>query len=330
MGPEVLSQVLRHLPNASDPNLLVGLDTSDDAAVYRLNDELATIQTVDFFTPMVDDPYTFGQIAAANALSDIYAMGGKPLLALNIVCFPSCLSPDILGEILRGGADKVIEAGAIIAGGHSVQDDEPKYGLAVTGLVHPDKVYSNATAAAGDVLVLTKPLGTGIINTGIKADLVDRATVRQAIKTMAALNKEAAQAMLDIGATACTDITGFGFLGHAAEMAKASGLSLQVFAAEVPVLPGARELARMGIIPAGAYNNRNHLGEQVYIADGVPREDVDIFFDPQTSGGLLISVKPSKANALISRLHNIGVTDARVVGQLQPPGKHLITIERGR
>lgn len=330
MGPEVLSQVLRHLPKNTNPNLLVGLDTSDDAAVYRLNDELATIQTVDFFTPMVDDPYLFGQIAAANALSDVYAMGGTPLLALNIVCFPNCLSPDILGEILRGGADKVSEAGAIIAGGHSVQDDEPKYGLAVTGVVHPEKIYSNATARAGDLLILTKALGTGIINTGIKADMVSSEIANGAIAAMAALNKEAAQAMLEVGASACTDITGFGFLGHAAEMARASGLSMKVYAGGVPVLPGAKELARMGIIPAGAYNNRNHLGEQVIIQEGVSREETDIFFDPQTSGGLLIASQPHKAEALIKELHHRGVADARIVGELTPPDRYLITIQRGK
>jgi len=330
VGPEVLSQVLRHLPKIQNPNLLVGLDTSDDAAVYRLNDDTAVIQTVDFFTPMVDDPYLFGQIAAANALSDVYAMGGMPLLALNIVCFPSCLSPEILGEILRGGADKVAEAGAVIAGGHSVQDDEPKYGLAVTGMVHPEKVYSNASASQGDVLILTKPLGTGIINTGIKADMVSKEVMEKAVQTMATLNKEAARAMLEIGASACTDITGFGFLGHAAEMVKASGLSLTVFAGEVPVLPGARDLARMGIIPAGAYNNRRHLADQVYIAEGVTREEADIFFDPQTSGGLLISVHPDKAERLIKRLHNTGAEEARIVGQLAPPGRYLINVERGK
>lgn len=322
--------MLQQLPKVSDPNLLVGLDTSDDAAVYRLNNELATIQTVDFFTPMVDDPYLFGQIAAANALSDVYAMGGTPLLALNIVCFPACLPPKVLGDILRGGADKVLEAGALIAGGHSIQDDEPKYGLAVTGLVHPDRVYSNATAVAGDLVVLTKPLGTGIINTGIKADMVAKDDMDKALQTMAALNKQAAQAMAVNGASACTDITGFGFLGHAAEMARASNLSLTVFAGEVPVLPGARELARMGIIPAGAYNNRNHLGEQVLIEEEVPREDVDVLFDPQTSGGLLISVAPGKVNQLLEQLHAAGVMDACIVGRFQVPGQHLIIIERGK
>lgn len=330
MGPEVLSQVLRQLPKTHSSNLLVGIDTSDDAAVYRLSPELATIQTVDFFTPMVDDPYLFGQIAAANAISDVYAMGGVPLLALNIVCFPSCLPPEILGEILRGGADKVIEAGAVVAGGHSVQDDEPKYGLSVTGVVHPDKIYSNATASAGDLLILTKPLGTGIINTGIKADMVGQEVMDKAILTMAALNKEAALAMQDMGASACTDITGFGFLGHAAEMCKGSGVSLTVYANDVPILPGAKELAKMGIIPAGAYNNRNHLGDAVLVEEGVTREDVDIFFDPQTSGGLLIAVNPNKAKALLDAIHQRGVTEARIVGELNKPGNHLITVKRGR
>ncbi|CCO09069.1 Selenide, water dikinase [Desulforamulus hydrothermalis Lam5 = DSM 18033] len=330
MGPEVLAEVLCRLPKYTDPNLLVGLDTSDDAAVYRLHDELAVIQTVDFFTPMVDDPYLFGQIAAANALSDVYAMGGTPVLALNIVCFPACLSPDILQEILRGGADKVREAGAVIAGGHSVQDDEPKYGLAVTGVIHPARIYSNATARAGDFLVLTKPLGTGIINTGIKADLAAPAVIRQAVATMAALNQPAAAAMVELGASACTDITGFGLLGHAAEMARASGLSITFYADAIPVLPGARELARMGIIPAGAYNNRNHLGDQVEVEEGVRREDVDILFDPQTSGGLLIAVSPTRADSLLRELHRRGVTDACIVGRLAAQSDRLITIRRGQ
>lgn len=305
----------------------MGLDTSDDAAVYQLSPELATIQTVDFFTPMVDDPYLFGQIAAANALSDVYAMGGTPLLALNIVCFPSCLPPEILGEILRGGADKVVEAGAVVAGGHSVQDDEPKYGLSVTGVVHPDKVYSNASAKPGDLLILTKPLGTGIINTGIKADLVEQKLMDKALQTMAALNKEAALAMQDVGASACTDITGFGFLGHAAEMCRGSNLSLTVYTQSVPMLEGAKELARMGIIPGGAYNNRNHLGDAVYIEKGVTREEQDILFDPQTSGGLLIAVPPAKSMALLEALRGRGVAEAQIVGELQNPGEHLITIK---
>ncbi len=306
------------------------METSDDAAVYRLNSQLATIQTVDFFTPMVDDPYLFGQIAAANALSDVYAMGGTPLLALNIVCFPSCLPASILAEILKGGADKVLEAGAVIAGGHSVQDDEPKYGLAVTGLVHPDRIYSNATARAGDRIILTKPLGSGILNTGIKADLVEKEDMARALQTMAALNKAAAEVMVETGVSACTDITGFGFLGHAAEMLKASGLSLRVYASEVPVLSGARELARMGIIPAGAYNNRSHLGDGVVMEEGVCREEMDILFDPQTSGGLLMAVAPEKSALLIERLHGAGVTEARVVGQLEEPGEYLIRVERSQ
>lgn len=319
---------MRDLPSKTDPNLLVGLDTSDDAAVYRLNSELATIQTVDFFTPMVDDPYLFGQIAAANALSDVYAMGGTPLMALNIVCFPSCLPPEILGDILQGGAAKVSEAGAIIAGGHSVQDDEPKYGLAVTGVVHPNKIYSNASAQVGDFLILTKPLGTGIINTGIKADMVKQENIDKAVKTMATLNKDAAAAMVNVGASACTDITGFGFLGHAAEMAKGSGLSLTVFAEAVPVLPGAKELARMGIIPGGAYQNRKHLGDAVFVEEGVTREQVDILFDPQTSGGLLIAAKPEQTHKLLKELHQQGVLEAQIVGELKEPGNHLISILR--
>jgi len=251
------------LPKVEDKNLLVGIDTSDDAAVYKINDEVALIKTLDFFTPVVNDPYKYGQIAAANALSDVYAMGGKPLLALNIVCFPNCLDPNILAQIIKGGADKVAEAGAIIAGGHSLEDDEPKYGLSVTGLVNPKKLITNSGARAGDYLVLTKPLGTGIINTGIKGNLAGDETVKNAIEVMSALNKKAAEVMVEVGVSACTDITGFGLLGHAAELARASGVSLQICTKSIPIIEGTKELASMGLIPAGAYNNKNFLAEDI-------------------------------------------------------------------
>lgn len=317
---------MRDLPKKIDENLLVGADTSDDAAVYKLTEDLAVIVTVDFFTPMVDDPYQFGQIAAANALSDVYAMGGRPLLALNIFCLPNCLPPEASSEILRGGADKVLEAGALIGGGHTVQDDEPKYGLAVVGLVHPDRVLSNAGARPGDVLVLTKPLGTGIINTAFKGGLAGEEVYRAAVENMAALNKDAAECLKETGITACTDITGFGFLGHAAEMARASKVSLQINTQALPLLPGVLDFARMGLIPAGAYDNRRYLQDDVAIAAGVEQEVQDILYDPQTSGGLLIPVKPEQAGLLLESMHQKGVAHAVVVGKVIPPQEFLIKV----
>lgn len=305
--------------------MLVGLNTSDDAAVYRLNDNQALIQTVDFFTPMVDEPYLFGQIAATNALSDIYAMGGQPLLALNIVCFPDCLSTNILGEILRGGADKVAEAGCIIAGGHSIRDDEPKYGLAVAGLVPPGNIISNATAQPGDRLVLTKPLGTGIINTAIKADLLSTQAIERAVQCMSKLNKEASAAMQRHKASACTDITGFGLLGHAAEMAEASQVSLEICFSAIPLLPETLEMARMGLIPAGAYNNKEHLGDKVTFDNSLRQEEQMILYDPQTSGGLLIAIAEANADRLVVNLRDQGVPSA-VIGRVLPNQKQLIEV----
>lgn len=328
MGPAALSQVLRQLPVSQDPSLLVGLHTADDAAVYKISGETAVIQTLDFFTPIVDDPYVFGQIAAANALSDVYAMGGRPLLALNIVCFPNCLSTDVLGEILKGGAQKVGEAGAIVAGGHTVQDDEPKYGLAVVGLARPEEIITNAGARPGDLLVLTKPLGTGIIATALKAEMAPREAYAAAVNTMAALNAAASLAMKEAGAGACTDITGFGLLGHAAEMARASGVSLIFRLAEIPLLPRAAELAATGLIPAGAYHNRDFLSAEVAFDPDIPPEHRAVLFDPQTSGGLLIAIAEEKADALLRSLHEKGVLDARVIGRVTEENRTLIRVER--
>ncbi|SFR00078.1 selenophosphate synthase [Desulfoscipio geothermicus DSM 3669] len=304
---------------------MVGLDTSDDAAVYKLNDRQALIQTVDFFTPMVDDPYLFGQIAAANALSDIYAMGGQPLMALNIVCFPDCLPIAVLQEILQGGADKVVEAEGIIAGGHTVRDDEPKYGLAVTGLAHPAGIITNATARPGDRLVLTKPLGTGIINTGIKAELVSVEAANLAVQSMAALNKAASLVMMQCGANACTDITGFGLLGHAAEMAAASKVSLEIAFSSIPMLPETLDMARMGLIPAGAYDNKGHLEENIRFVNGFKPEEQMALFDPQTSGGLLISMPEAVVSRFMAELNRQNV-QAAVIGKVSPPGEKLIRI----
>jgi len=274
---------------------------------------------------VVDDPYLFGQIAAANSLSDIYAMGGKPLLALNIVCFPTCLPTEVLGEILRGGADKATEAGAIIAGGHSIQDNEPKYGLAVTGLVDPRKVKSNAGALPGDILVLTKPLGTGIINTAAKGELAPEEYIKAAVENMAALNKGAAQLMAGYDVHACTDITGFGFLGHAAEMARASHVSLEIWAGSVPLLPGAMEMAAMGMIPAGAYSNRDFMTGQVRLPEKISPEMTAILHDPQTSGGLLISISEKAHQALLEEMKGRGIP-AAAVGRVMEKEEILIDL----
>jgi selenide,water dikinase len=294
----------------------VGFSGSDDAAVYRINNDTAVIQTLDFFTPVVDDPFVFGQIAAANSLSDIYAMGGQPVLALNIVCFPKCLHLDVLKDILLGGADRVKEAGALLAGGHTIQDDEPKYGLSVMGLIHPDRVVTNSGARPGDVLVLTKPLGTGVINTAIKADLVSHEIYKSAVDVMIALNGDAARAMQQVGAKGCTDITGFGLVGHCMEMAEASGVSIRLRKDKIPVLEGARELARMGMVPAGAYSNKSYAGGRVNLK-GVETDLEDIVFDPQTSGGLLISMPEDKAERFLGLLSPETVRRCAVIGEVR-------------
>lgn len=305
----------------------MGTDTSDDAAVYQVSEELALIQTVDFFTPVADDPYTFGQIAAANALSDVYAMGGEPKLALNIAAFPGCLSVEILGEILAGGADKVKEAGAILAGGHTIQDEEPKYGLSVTGFVNPEKMWRNDGAKEGDVLILTKPLGSGIINTAVKAGFASEAEERQAVQVMAYLNKYACEAVKSLRVHGCTDITGFGFLGHALEMAEGSGHTFVIHGESIPVLAGAGEYAEMGLVPAGAYRNREYAGEKILsLTDDLALED--ILYDPQTSGGLLIAIAPEDKEEALRRLSGLPFPSA-VVGEVQAKEeKYFIKLEK--
>lgn len=326
IGPDTLAQVLCHLPKVYDENLIVGLDTSDDAAVYKINDDLAIIQTLDFFTPVVDDPYTYGQIAATNSLSDIYAMGGEPKLALNIVCFPNCLPPDVLVEILKGGHDKVKEAGAILVGGHTVEDDEPKYGLSVTGFVHPRKVLTNSAAKVGDLLVITKPIGTGIINTAIKGGLADKDSYEQAVKVMTTLNKYAKDAVGKVGVNGCTDITGFGLLGHGLEMASASQVSLKIDHKKIPLIKGTLEYAQMGLVPKGAYSNEKYIGNRVKFADYIEREMVDILFDPQTSGGLFVSVAKDKVDTLLEELRNTP-TEYAVIGEVVEKQDHLLIVE---
>jgi selenide,water dikinase len=308
-----------------DDNLIVGIETSDDAAVYKISDEVATIQTLDFFTPMVDDPYTFGQIAAANSLSDVYAMGGKPLVALNIVCFPNCLSIDVLGEILKGGADKVLEAGAVVVGGHSVQDDEPKYGLSVTGFVHPEKVWKNYGCNVGDVLIMTKPLGVGIISAAIKGELASEIAYNKAVEVMTTLNKYAAEIIKDYPITACTDITGFGLMGHAFEMAKGSEITLKLHKDNIPFIKEAKEYAEMGLVPAGSYNNRMHIKNEYVLKEIEPWFE-DIIFDPQTSGGLLISCDKNSALEILEALNKLSLKSS-IIGEVLPKEEKYLIVE---
>jgi len=302
----------------------VGLDTSDDAGVYQLNDEVALVQTVDFFTPIVDDPFTFGQIAVANALSDVYAMGGTPLTGMNLVAFPiKTLSPSILREILLGGLSKMEEAGVALVGGHSIDDPEIKYGLAVTGVVHPNKILTNAKARAGDKLVLTKPLGTGIISTALKARMASEEAIRKSVESMVALNRTASEWMKKFGAHACTDITGFSFIGHALEMATASRVGMVIQSKAVPVFPEAMEYAKLGLIPGGAYSNRDFFSCRVDVHPGVLALLVDLFYDPQTSGGLLISLPSGEAEELVATLKKEKNIDSCIVGEVvkEPLGK---------
>ncbi len=315
ISPEILSQVLRNINKSSDENLLVGLEHSDDAAVYQLNEQTAIIQTLDFFTPIVDDPYDFGQIAAANALSDIYAMGGEPILALNIVCFPDSLEPSVLSKILKGGQDKVEEAGAILAGGHSVVDAEPKYGLSVTGLIDPNKIMANNTSKVGDVLILTKPLGVGIINTAIKQKKASQEATDIAIKSMKTLNKYAKDACQNVTVHSITDITGFGLGGHAIEMAEASNVSFVIDSKKIIYIDEARDFAKQGVVPGGAAKNKKFFIDRCDIKDTVEDFMHSIIFDPQTSGGLLISVDKQDAETILDRLKDSEIASA-IIGEV--------------
>lgn len=306
-----------------DDNLLVGIETSDDAAVYKLSEDIATIQTLDFFTPIVDDPYTFGQIAAANSLSDVYAMGGKPVVALNIVGFPNCLPIEILGEILKGGADKVLEAGAVVVGGHSVQDDEPKYGLSVTGVVHPSKILKNYGCKEGEVLILTKPLGTGIINTAFKGEMASSKAYEESVKVMSTLNKYAAEILFEYEISACTDITGFGIMGHGYEMASGSEVTLKLYKDKIPYIEEAKEYAQFGLVPAGSYSNREHLKGK-YELINVEQWLEDILFDPQTSGGLLVSCNKEEVNSIMEKLSSLDIKSAVIGEVLAKKDKYII------
>lgn len=304
------------MPKIDDPNLLVGISTADDAAVYKISDDMAIVETVDFFTPVVDDPYTFGQISAANALSDIYAMGARPLFALNIVAFPSKTLPlDVLEEILRGGADKVREAGINIVGGHSIDDPEPKYGLVVTGIVHPNKVIANSTARAGDVLVLTKPLGIGIITTAIKREKASQSAIEKVVSVMSALNREAAEAMIEVGVSAATDITGFGLLGHLLEMIQGSGVGARIYLDSVPVIEEAWEYVRNEIVPGGTLSNLEYVSNCVEWGEGIGNDAKLILSDAQTSGGMMISVPKEKEVLLLNALKDRKIIGA-VIGEI--------------
>lgn len=321
-----LADALSAIPKMYDENLIVGFEKSDDAAVYKVSDDKAIILTLDFFTPVVDDPYTFGKIAAANSLSDVYAMGGEPAVAMNIVGFPKCVDMSVLKEILRGGAEKVMEAGAILVGGHTVDDNEPKYGLSVTGFVHPDKAKANADVKVGDVLILTKPIGTGIINTAIKGFLASEEDIEEAVAVMEYLNKYPAEAMKKIDVNGVTDITGFGLIGHLIEMAEGSELTINIYANKIPFLKNAQKFAEMGIVPAGVYANQAYCEEKVKIHNGVKECQIDVMYDPQTSGGLLISLPKDKADEFVQELKNSKAMCYAIIGEAVEKQEKVINI----
>ena len=327
VGAGVLSQLLQGIQVHHDPNLLVGFDKSDDASVYKVSDELALVQTVDFFPPMVDDPYLFGQVAATNALSDVYAMGGEPKLAMNLLCVPNCLSLQTVRKILEGGHDKAVEAGCVIAGGHTIQDNEPKYGLCVTGFVHPDRILKNVGARPGDVLVMTKPIGSGVVTTAGKANLCTREQLEAAWMHMATLNAKAGKAVMAANNVhACTDVTGFGLLGHSFEMAQGSGCTLHIQAANVPYHPEALELAAMGLIPAGAYRNREYAQAGVQVRGNLSLALEDILYDPQTSGGLLFALPAEEGERCLARLRD-SVPGAAVIGYVTEKEDAYLIVE---
>lgn len=318
--------MLGALPGESHPDLLVGRETSDDAGVIRVREDLALIQTIDYFTPIVDDPATFGRIAAANALSDVYAMGGTPLTAMNVVCFPRKTLPlDVLERILLGGIEKVHEAGALLVGGHSVEDAELKYGLSVTGTVHPDRVVMNSGARAGDRLILTKPIGTGVLATAVKGSMISAGAEAEAVRWMCILNRDAAEAMQEVGVHACTDVTGFGLLGHALEMAVSSGVHVEIRASRVPIMPQARELAAAGMIPAGSFANRRFCERSLVVDGAVEPLLVDLLADAQTSGGLLVAVGEDRAGALHEALETRAVPHPEI-GRITSSGRGSLSV----
>jgi len=321
-------QVLHELPKFNNPDMLVGTETSDDAGVFRLRPDLAIVNTVDFFTPIVDDPYVFGQIAATNSLSDVYAMGGEPKTAMNIVCFPKGkMEMEVLGEILKGGADKVKESGAVIIGGHSIIDEEIKYGMAITGVIHPDKIFRNVGVQEGDALILTKPLGTGIITTALKKGKASKESVDEAVAFMTTLNAAASAVMCKYPVHACSDVTGFGILGYALGMVSGSGVMLVIESQKLPIMHRAPRLAEKGYITGGCKRNRDYLKDKITVEKSLPEGIVEVAFDPQTSGGLLIAVAKRLAAKLIEDLQAAGVTAATQVGyatSLQKPWVRLV------
>ena len=309
------------MPKQNSENVIVGFDTADDAGVFRLSDSLALVQTVDFFTPVADDPETYGRIAAINSLNDVYAMGGTPISALSLVCYPQKGDWDVLGAIIRGGQAAMNEHDVVVLGGHSVDDQEIKFGFSVTGTIHPERVITNAGAKPGDVLILTKAIGTGAINTAVKRGTVRPATEAAAVKTMLTSARRASEAMVSAGASACTDVTGFGLLGHAFELAKASGVTLNIDSKAVPLLPDVLELISEGMLTRGDKNNREYVGQTVMIAEQVSKEMQSALFDPQTAGGLLIGISESGAAEVLA-----AVGDAVVIGQVSEAGRHLIEV----
>ena len=326
IGPAVLDSVLNNLPKFEDSNLLVGFDKKDDACVYKISDDKVSIQTVDFFPPMVDDPYTFGQIAATNALSDIYAMGGDPAVAMNLLCFPSCLDPSLMHDILSGGYSKIAEAGAVVAGGHTIADPTPKYGLCVTGFAHPKEILTNSNAKTGDVLVLTKPIGVGILNTATKAELLSPEKIKELTNVMTTLNKYAKDSLKNLNINSCTDITGFSLIGHGYEMASGSNKTIEIFTNSLPILSDALEFARMGIIPEGMYNNLEYLKDLFTCSSNITQEMKDILLDPQTSGGLLLSMPEKDALEYVSRMELYNPW-TRIIGEVTDKKDYSIIIK---
>jgi selenide,water dikinase len=310
----LLDRIVGQLPVKTDPRLLVGTETADDAGVYQISADTALIQTLDFFTPIIDSPYEFGRITAANALSDVYAMGGEPITVMNIVCFPSEDLPEsILRDTLAGGLDVVHEAGATLVGGHSVDDPEFKYGLSVTGIVHPEKIWTNSHAAIGDRIILTKPIGTGILATAVKGKLADAATIQQLIDITTTLNKDAAETARPFAPRACTDVTGFGLAGHLLEMARASGKEMSLSIRQVPLIQTALEFGRMGFFPAGAYTNKKYCEKSISVATGIDAIEADMLFDPQTSGGLILALPEEKAQAAVTAMNKKNIA-AQIIG----------------
>lgn len=328
IGPGDLKQVLTDLPLFSDPKVLRGMESLDNAGVYQLTDDMAIIQSVDFFPPLADDPYTFGQIAVANALSDVYTMGGKPITAMNLVCFPiDSMDVAVLKEILRGGGDKLMEARVALIGGHSIDDNELKFGVSVTATVHPKKLVTNSGAKPGDKVILTKALGTGITITALKAGVADEPTAARVIRSMQTLNDKASVLMLEAGVHAATDITGFGFLGHTIQLADNSQVGINIDIASVPIFPGVIEFARQGLCPGGLHRNRAFYSPSVRIACDVPAEVLDVLHDPQTSGGLLICLAPKQADRLLGKLRAAGIAEAAIIGEVVGEPVGIITIK---